>query len=129
MIERPRRRQPKQKPRLSAEALWEFAVKSLAVRAQTTGELRRKLSDRAEKLEDVETTISRLRDYGYLNDHPFAESFAGASPENQGPGKPRVLRNLRGRKLSPDLAVKAVDQIYKGVDEMELIVSYIRRKV
>src|SRR6476646_10014672 len=96
------------KPRLSAEALWEYAVKTLASRAQSTGELRRKLAEKAERAADVDSTISRLRDYGYLNDRRFAESYAGARLENQGLGKGRVLRDLRQRKVSASLAEGAV---------------------
>src|SRR4029453_9436616 len=56
------------KARLSAAALWDYAVKALAARASSTGELRRKLVQRAELESDVEEIISRLREYGYLND-------------------------------------------------------------
>src|SRR5437588_7678674 len=91
----------RKKPRLSAEALWEYAVKALAMRAHSTGELRRKLTQKAERTADIEDTISRLRDYGYLNDRRFAESYAGSRLENQGLGRSRVLRDLRQRNVSP----------------------------
>jgi regulatory protein len=116
------------KPRLSAAALWDFAVKALAARASSTGELRRKLVQKAELVSDVEDVISKLREYGYLNDRRFAESYAGFLLENQGLGKSRVLWDLRQRKVSAGLAEGAVDHIYQSVDEMELIDSFIRRK-
>jgi regulatory protein len=116
------------KPRLSAKALWDFAVKALGARASSTGELRRKLVQKAELASDVEDIISRLREYGYLNDRRFAESYAGFRLENQGLGKSRVLRDLRQRKVSSGLAEGAVSQIYQNVDEMQLIESFIRRK-
>jgi regulatory protein len=116
------------KPRLSAERLWEFALKTLASRAHSTGELRRKLIQKAQRASDVEEAISRLRDYGYLNDRCFAESYAGSRLENQGLGRSRVLRDLRERKVSAGLAEGAVNRAYQGVDEMELIDNFIRRK-
>jgi regulatory protein len=119
----------KKKAALAAPALWDFAVKVLAARAHSTGELRRKLAARAERPADVEDAIARLREYGYLNDHRFAENFAGAKLENNGLGKSRVLIDLRQRKVSPDLAQRTVDRVYKDVDEMELIASFLRRKV
>ena len=115
--------------RLAAEPLWNFAVKALAVRAQSTGELRRKLLLKAEQAADVEPIIARLRDYGYLNDNRFADNYAGARLENQGLGKSRVLRDLRQRKVSADVAARTVDRVYREVDEMELILDFIRRKV
>src|SRR6266850_790247 len=124
MVQKPAR----MKPRLSAEALWDFAVKTLAARAYSTGELRRKLIQKAERAADVDEAISRLRDYGYLNDRRFAESYAGFRLENQGLGKSRVLRDLRQRNVSAGLAEGAVSRVYKNVDEVELIDSFIRRK-
>src|SRR3954467_11747653 len=119
----------RKKPCLGAQALFDFAVKSLAARACSTGELRRKLAQRAENEADVDGAIERLRDYGYLNDKRFAEGYAGARLENQGLGRSRVLRDLRQRKVSDTLASGAVERVYKNVDEMELIDAFIRRKV
>jgi regulatory protein len=119
----------RKKAPLSAEALWDFAVKTLAGRAHSTGELRRKLIGKAEKSADVEAAIVRLRDYGYLNDGRFAENYAGARLENHGLGRSRVLRDLRERKVSGGLAERAVNRVYKEVNEMELIASFVRRKV
>jgi regulatory protein len=116
------------KPRLAAGALWEYAVKTLAARAHSTGDLRRKLVQKAEHAADVEDAISRLREYGYLNDRRFAESYAGFRLENQGLGKSRVLRDLREKKVSSPLAEGAVNRIYQNVDEMELIDTFIRRR-
>jgi regulatory protein len=119
----------KKKTPLAASALWDFAVKALAARAHSTGELRRKLAARAERAADVDDAIARLRDYGYLNDNRFAENFASAKLENNGLGKSRVLIDLRQRKVSPALAQRTVERVYKDVDEMELIASFVRRKV
>src|SRR5437764_14013813 len=74
----------KKKALWSAEKLWDYAVKALAGRAYSTGELRSKLIARAERPADVEQTIARMRDYGYLNDSRFAENYAGAKLDNQG---------------------------------------------
>src|SRR5579872_2070402 len=119
----------KKKAPLAAPALWDYAVKALAARAHSTGELRRKLAARAERAADVEDAIARLRDYGYLNDNRFSENFAGAKLENNGLGKSRVLIDLRQRKVSPALAQRTVDRVYKDVDEMALIANFLRRKV
>ena len=127
MTQSARPRRPK--PRLTAEALWEYAVKALAMRAHSTGELRRKLVQKAERREDVDPTISRLRDYGYLSDRRFAESYAAARLENQGLGKSRVLRDLRQRAVAAPLAEQAIGRIYAQVDEMKLIDTFIRRKI
>jgi regulatory protein len=119
----------RKKALLSAEALWSYALKALGARAQSTGEMRQKLIGKAERPADVEHTIARLRDYGYLNDTRFAENYAGARLENEGLGKSRVLRDLRERKVSTSLAQSTVNRLYGRLDEMELIADFIRRKI
>ena len=68
----------RQRPRLDANALWEYALRVLGGRAHSTGELREKLRRKAELAADVDPAIARLKEYGYLNDRKFAESFAAA---------------------------------------------------
>ena len=116
------------KRRLDAEGLWDFALKTLGARACSGGELRQKLVQRAARLEDVDTTLARLKEYRYVDDRRFAESFATARLENQRLGKNRVSQELRRRRVAPALAQTVVDKAYKNVDETALIEEFIRRK-
>ena len=116
------------KRRLDAEGLWEFALKTLGARACSGGELRQKLAQRAVRLEDVDATLARLKEYRYVDDRRFAENFATARLENQRLGKNRVSQELRRRRVAPALAQTVVDKAYKNVDEAALIEEFIRRK-
>lgn len=116
------------KTSLDAAALWEYAVKLLAGRAHSSGELREKLRRRAEHSADVDSTIARLKDYGYLNDRKFAESFAAARLENEGLGQNRVLAGLSRRRVAPAVARQTVGKVYHDVDEEALAAGFIRRK-
>ena len=69
-----------------------------------------------------------MKESGYLNDKRFAESFATARLENEGLGKTRVLRDLRQRRVAPEVAQSTVSELYAGKDELALIEDYIRRK-
>jgi regulatory protein len=113
---------------LDAEGLWELALKALGARACSGGELRQKLIQRAARLKDVESTLARLKEYRYIDDRRFAESFATARLENQRLGKNRVSQELRRRRVAPALAQTIVDKTYKNVDEPALIEEFIRRK-
>jgi regulatory protein len=119
------RRAPK---KLDAEGLWAYSLKLLGGRALSTGEVRQKLIRRAEQETDVEPVLVKLRDYGYLNDTKFAESYAGWRKENEGFGKIRVLRDLRQRRVAPALAGDAVERAFKDTDETELIQAFLERK-
>jgi regulatory protein len=117
------------KPRLlEGEALLEYALRALAARAHTVGELREKLQRRAVSQAEAEKALRRLRQLGYLNDRQLAESYAQARLENEGLGKIRVLHELCRRRLAPELAEQVVEQVYAGAEETRLIEEFLRRK-
>jgi regulatory protein len=103
-------------------------LRVLGGQAQSMGELREKLQARAQRPEDVPEVLARLKQYGYLDDRRFAESYSMARLENQGLGKERVLRDLRRRRVAPRLAETAVQAVYRDADEARLIERYLRRK-
>src|SRR5262249_41309635 len=114
--------------RLDADGLWSYALKALGARAHSTGELREKLRRRAERAEDIDSVLSRLKDDGYLDDRRFAEGYAEARLSGDRFGRGRVLHDLRQRRVAPALAEQTVQQVYENVDEQKLIDEWIRRK-
>ena len=121
-------RRPAAPRKLAADELFQYAVKSLAARAQSAAELRVKLAPRAMLESDPEAVLDRLKQYGYLNDDRFAENFVSARRDTDGLGPMRVLRDLRQRRVAPKLAEKAVQSAYRDVKETELIERFLRRK-
>ena len=114
--------------RLDADALWEYALKSLGARAQSIGELREKLRRRAERAADIDGVLARLKEHHYLDDRRYAESFASARLSNEKLGRTRVIRELRARRVAPAVAERTVERVYQGVEEEALIEEWIRRK-
>ncbi len=114
--------------RLDRGALWNYALKALSGRAHSTGELREKLVRRAERAGDVEETLKRLKDLGYLDDRRYAESFAASRLANEKMGRARVVQDLRQRRVAPELAERTVRKTYQDVSEEALIEEWIRRK-
>ena len=118
----------KPKPKLAAAELFDLAVASLARRAQSSAELRNRLRLRAAEESSIDEVIVRLREYGYLNDRKFAETFVESRLSNQGFGRTRTLYRFRGRRVAGPVADAAVEQAYKETAELRLIEEYIRRK-
>jgi regulatory protein len=118
----------KPKKLLNADDLWTYALKCVGSRDQSAGELRNKLRHRAASPPDVETTLAKLNEYGFLDDKRYAENFASARLENDGFGKQRALRDLAMRRVPPAIAEQAVQEIYNGKDETQLIEQFIRRR-
>lgn len=119
-------RKPRQK--LAAQELYEFAVRSLGRRAQSSAELRQKLRDRAAEDASIEEVLARLKEYGYLDDKRFAENFAASRLENERFGRVRTMHDLRSRRVTGSIADAAIENTYKETDETALVEAYIRKK-
>jgi regulatory protein len=113
---------------LDSEGLWQYGLRALGGRAHSTGQLREKLRRRAERAEDIEEVIARLKDGGFLNDQRFAETYAEARLSGDKFGQSRVIQDLRQRRVAPNLAETTVKEVYKEVDESALIEEWIRKK-
>jgi regulatory protein len=113
---------------LEYEKLMEYAVRTLAARAHSASELRRKLSRRAADRDDIQRVIAALKEAGAVSDERFAESFAASRLANRGFGRQRVFRELRARQVGQKIADEAVESAYRDTDEPELIDNYIGKK-
>ena len=114
--------------KLAAEELFQYALSLLGGRALSAGEVRSRLNRRAADPGDVEPALSRLREYGFVDDAKFAEGFATARRDSGVAGKARVLRDLRQRSVSSGLAEKAVSEAFSEVDEVAAVEQWLRRK-
>jgi regulatory protein len=90
--------------------------------------MRTRLAARACDAGDVAGVLSRLKQYGYLNDQRLAESFAAARRENHAQGRFRVLRDLRQKRIAPGVAEQAVSAVYRDTDEFTLAEEFLSRK-
>ncbi len=113
---------------LDSAALWEYALRVLGQRAHSAGELKQKLSKRAESAADVTAVLKKLGDYGLADDTKFSEAFAASRLQDRGLGRFRVLRDLRAKRVSGKIAQNAVDKAFAGTDETELIERFLARK-
>ena len=121
--------QARTRAKLQEDQLFDYAVRALAARACSSDELRFKLRQRAAKFADVDPVIARLKEIGYLDDKHFAEMYTTMRVENDGFGKARVLHDLRGRRVAPKLAEKAVSQAFQDKNEDEMVTAYIERRM
>jgi regulatory protein len=124
----PNQRKSRTPKLLDAEGLWNYSIKILSMRALSSSEVREKLRRKASNASDIDTVLVRLREYGYINDARFAESYASARRDNQGFGRMRVLRDLRTRRVAPALAASTVQEAFEGTDEDSMIQAFLLRK-
>jgi regulatory protein len=102
------------------------ALRALGMRGHSAGELRDKLRRRGSQ-EDVDAVMASLNEAGYLDDRQFAENYAATRLENH-LGKMRVIRDLRQRRVAPNLAQQVTEETYRDTDESALIDEFLQRK-
>ena len=125
-------RPKKQSAPLDENALHEYAVKALGRRMRSESELRRLMQAKVERestgAAKIAAVIARLKEYGYLNDTDFAETYTRLRQENEKLGQRRV-RQVLGQK---GVATKIVDEVlearYAQIDEEALARQHLERK-
>lgn len=91
--------------RLTSDELFLYALRLLAARAYSEAALRQKLSRRA-SAEMVETTIARIKQHGYLDDHSYAEGYARLYAGKWGAAKLR--RALLAKGVSSEIVERVL---------------------
>ena len=122
------------KPRapLNEAGLYEYAVKALGRRMRTEGELRRLMQQRAEPGEAgagvIAAVVARLKEYGYLDDKSYAETFTRLRQENEKLGQRTVRQKLQQKGVAARIVEETIEARYAGTDEEMLAREYLERK-
>ena len=82
--------------------------------------------DRGEAV--VRAVVGRLKEYGYLDDAAFAETYARLRQENEKFGSRRVRQDLKLKGVKADLVAETVDARYGATDEVALARQHLERK-
>jgi len=122
----------REKKKLNEAELFDYAVKALGRRMRTEAELRKLLEKQveanAEGFNAIRNVETRLREYGYLNDQSYAETYARLRKENEKFGQRRVMQDMRQKGLSDSLITETIDSHYGNTDEAALARQHIARK-
>ena len=109
---------------------FERAVKLLAAKPRSVAELRERLMQgKGADEQVVETVISRLREYGYLNDERFAFSYASYKVKQRPLGRRRLERDLKMKKVESGVANEALELVYAETSEEQLIEKAIAKRL
>lgn len=106
------------------------AAKLLAAKPRSVSDLReRLLQSRYANKTVVEEVITRLREYGYLDDQHFAFSFASNKVKQKPTGRRRLERDLMMKKVDRAVADEALDLVFAETPEEELIERAIEKRI
>ena len=99
---------------------------------RTETELRRLMKTRVEPDERGEAainkTLARLREYGYLDDAAFAETYARLRQENEKLGVRRVRQDLQQKGIHSKLIAETLDARYGKTNEEALARAFLDRR-
>lgn len=77
----------------------------------------------------METVISRLREYGYLDDERYAFTYASSKVKRQPIGRRRLERDLKFKKIENNVAAEALELVYAETSEEQLIDRAIDKRI
>jgi len=107
---------------------WPVALRLLTRCDRSTAELRRKLLERDFAVEDVEQTLERCGELGYLDDARYAARRAvGLMNQGRAVGH-RILADLRQHGISEDLAGQALEMARAEHDEDQVLETLVERR-
>lgn len=122
----------KPRPMLDEAGLFDYAVRTLGRMMRTEAELRRLMSKRIEPGDGAEAmmarVIARLREYGYLNDTVFAETYTRLRQENEKFGQRRVRQALSQKGVPQQIIGEVVEARYANTSEEQLAREHLERK-
>src|ERR687883_1530343 len=117
-------------PEKARERTFQRAAKLLAAKPRSIEELRERLLEKQWTDEaTVEAVISKLKEYGYLDDERFAFGFASYRVRQKPLGRQRLARDLQTKKVSKEAADAALELVYQETPEEELIARAIEKRV
>lgn len=96
-------------PRQYSAAL-NYAVSLLAIKAQSTSEIKRKLAQRQYMYDTIEMVLYKLEKEKLINDEAYARDFAASKSRRQ-MGKRRIMQELRMKGISSEIAQHAIDEL------------------
>jgi regulatory protein len=99
-------------------------------RPRTEEELRRALRDRGDSDDEIESTLARLRDHGYVDDFALAVHYLVSRAERLGHAPARLLAELRARGV-PESVLRSAERDARethGIDDLGLVRRLARRR-
>ena len=76
----------------------------------------------------VSAVVARLKEYGYLNDAQFAETYARLRQENEKFGERRVRQDLQQKGIHSTLIDETLEARYADTSEEALARQHLERK-
>ncbi len=122
-------REPENPPSSVGQALYVFALRTLARRSYATAELKKRLLERSQDEALVSSVLRRLTSDRYLDDRLFVEGFIQSRREHKHQGRLRIESELRSKGLDLWLIHEVMNRIYPQADDAPQIALALDKKL
>jgi regulatory protein len=109
-------------------SVFDCALRVLALRDHSEAELRRKLKTKGYQADEIEASVERLRELGYLDDARFARSFAGSAVRNGRGFGARIKMELSRRGVAAGIIQETLAELGEEFAEAEMLADTIERR-
>lgn len=117
-------------PLRSRERTMNRAVKLLAAKPRSIGELRTRLLEKHWTNDEiVDSVIEKLKEYKYLDDDQFAGDLALSKLRQKPQGKRKLQQSLSRKQISRETMDRAIESAFEKMPESELLDQAIAKRV
>lgn len=117
-------------PLRSRERTMNRAVKLLAAKPRSIGELRTRLLEKHWTNDEiVDSVIEKLKEYKYLDDDQFAGDLALSKLRQKPQGKRKLQQSLSRKQISRETMDRAIESAFDKMPESELLDQAIAKRV
>jgi len=107
---------------------FDCSLRVLALRDHAEAELSRKLKEKGYREEEIEETVARLKQLGYIDDARFARSFASSALRNGRGYGSRLKLELARRGVAAGIVAEVLGEISQEFSEGELLAGVMARR-
>jgi len=104
-------------------------LKMLARRELSESQIRQRLARKGHSESDIDEAVERLRGERAIDDARVAAAIARTETSIRRRGKLRVRMQIQQAGIDKDIARQAVDEVFGGIDENELIEAALRKRL
>ncbi|MEK7774799.1 MAG: regulatory protein RecX [Candidatus Zixiibacteriota bacterium] len=104
------------------------AIRMLALRDHSIGELKAKLLRKGIGTESVTAAIKSLRERGYLDDQKYALSYAERLVRERPCGQAYLIGHLMKKQINRRIAEDTATMVLQSTSEMTLAIESLRRR-
>jgi regulatory protein len=106
------------------------AVNLLSAKPRSIAEMRQKLLEKDwTNAEIVDSVLEKLKEYSYLNDEQFAESFAASKLRQKAVGRRKLQQTLSQKQLDKETVQNALEKVYEETPESEVVTRAIEKRL